>query len=100
MATVRTDFCRASAISEFDIPSSKAKATIRSTALSERGNAGGGSRKLKTATSSPPTTARDARRPNGTDPDRDGLETRERNMPETVAPCPESANTPCISPNK
>jgi hypothetical protein len=64
LATVRTEVCRATAI-------------IRSTALSERGSAGGGSGKLKTATSSPPMTARDARRPIGIDTDRNGLETRE-----------------------
>jgi hypothetical protein len=55
-------------------------AIARSTALSERGKASGGSGKLKTATSSLPTSARDARRPNGMAADCDDSGTREPAM--------------------
>ncbi|MGO9837441.1 MAG: hypothetical protein ACLP1X_24895 [Polyangiaceae bacterium] len=74
MATVRTDVCRAAAISTFDNPSSKATATVRSAALSAWGSVDDGNGKLKTATSSPPILMRIARRPKGIDIER-GLET-------------------------
>jgi hypothetical protein len=101
LATVRTEVCRAVAISEFDRPSIKATATRRSAAVRERGSAGRGSGMLKTATCSPRMVTREARRPNGAGDERVDLEPDERDtVAETVAQGEAPVGVPQRPPNK
>ncbi len=62
------------------------RAIVRSAALRDAGREGGGNRKLRTATSSPPTFMRVTRRPEGVGgAERGGLGLRERGTPSSLA---------------